>query len=775
VALGSKYKEIALEAFLKQSDCIVICLDVKANVIELNQQAENILQINRDTVINKNFFALCRQHDINSPIKNWPPQITTKINVELSNKKSIEWTTIPLFNEGAFLGSIILGNDNTLHKTIKETKNNVTSYLNTAVNNIPHFIFWKNTDSIFLGCNQKFAEACGFNSTKDAIGKTDFEMPWSKEQAIEYVADDRRIMHTQKPMLDYEENQRQRDGTERIMLVSKVPMLDDEHQVIGIFCIYTDITHRKKIEKELQLAKERAEVANKAKSEFIAVASHELRIPLTGILGMIGFLKDDNLPTAEKNEYISHLSKSSKHLLSLINDILDFAKLEAEKFELNPAPLNLKELVEEIILMLTAAAKVKKLELLLEYTPDTPYQVFADSRAIRRVLTNLVGNAIKFTEKGYVKVSVQCIGQIGSQAQLLFLVEDSGIGIPADKQQAIFEHFQQVLPVYTRNSSQAGTGLGLAISKKLVELMNGELAVASELSKGSTFSCILPLPLQHNSILYSPWDDYKNSVRVLIVDDTVRGSVLRRQLGSNLVSLSSGKEAINAITAETSTDEPFNIIIIDAQLNTEDPYKIIHTIRQQKELRQPMALLLTAKATLADKEAAKTAGFLDSITKPITPLELQTFITTCWEQWHEQTSEKNNLQNKPMKPKATKVLLVEDDPVIQLVHKRYIKQLSCELVIAETGKQAVAYATQQFDLILMDVGIPEISGLEATAIIRSREKNNSHKTCIIGLTGYSDSESREKCLAAGMDSVLIKPIEPEEIKKILDQLHTPSV
>ncbi|HSW69736.1 MAG TPA: ATP-binding protein [Gammaproteobacteria bacterium] len=638
MALYSKNKEIVFDALFKHSENIIICLDNTASIIEFNESAEKTFEITKDLVIYKDFFVFYRRYGVDCPIQEWPPRTITKINPLLLNQKLIEWTIIPFFDDKEkFAGSLILGKALIDHEAERNAKNNVMRYLNAVMNNIPHFIFWKNAQSVFLGCNRQFAEACGFRSVEDVVGKTDLDMPWAKDQGSNYMTDDKLVMYTEKALLNYEEKQRQQNGTEKIMLVSKVPMFDDNQQITGIFCIYTDITQRKNMEKELQLAKEHAEVANKAKSEFIAVASHELRIPLTGILGMIEFLKDDHLTSDEKNEYISNLSKSSKHLLSLINDILDFSKLDAEQFELNPTDLNLKSLVEEIILMMKAVATLKNLELILHYSPDTPSLVIADGRAIRQILTNLIGNAIKFTDKGFVRLIVKSTSRIGSKVQIVFLIEDTGIGIPADKQEIIFEHFQQISSVYTRNSSQEGTGLGLAITKKLVELMQGELGVKSELGRGSTFKCVLPLHLQHHSLL----DDDKN-------------------------------------------------------LNGQKP----------TQLSDPDSIL---------------------------------------------------------------VLLVEDDPMIQLIHKRYIKQLGCELTIAETGKQAIAYAADGYDLILMDVGIPEISGFEATSIIREREKNSPHKTRIIGLTGYSDDESREKCLVAGMDDVLIKPVMPEEIKKIIDE------
>ncbi len=771
MTLSSEFKKTATEALFNHFEHVMICLDENCHIIEFNEKAESTFRISKKHVLNQHFFLICNSLNISVPIQDWQAfqyQQESIIFENLLDEIPHQWTVTPLFNETIFLGALVIGVNSIAKKIAYQEKNNAESTLNIVVNNIPHFIFWKNTHSVFMGCNKRFAESCGFDSIEDVIGKTDFDMPWSHKQSELYVLDDQRVMRQQKTLINYEENQRQKDGSERTMMVSKVPLQDDNNEAIGIFCIYTDITHRIKIEKELQLAKERAEVANKAKSEFIAIASHELRIPLTGILGMIGFLKDDTLSAQEKSEYISYLTQSSKHLLSLIDDILDFAKLEAEKFELMLAPLNLKDLVEEIILMLSSVAKAKKIELMLDYTADTPHQILADSRAIRRILVNLISNAIKFTEKGHVRVSVQCVHQTTAQAQILFLVEDTGIGIPENMQSAIFEHFKQVSPAYNRTSSQAGTGLGLAITKKLVEMMNGELGVISELNVGSTFSCALVFPLQDKGILHSPWDNYKNSVRVIIIDDTARGNVLRKQLGSHLTTLVTGDEAVATMNAAFENGEPYDIIIVDGQLTTINPFTILRQLQQQ----HPLALLLTSGATLADLSKAKLAGFFDTISKPITPLELQTCVTTNWEHWLEKNN-KNNFSRKSQK-KMPLVLLVEDDPVIQIVHKRFIKQLGCELVLADTGKKAIALARAPFDLILMDIGVPEINGIEATIAIRQFEKMSSHQSCIIGLTGYSDSESREKCLAAGMDNVLIKPIELDEIKKIVDGLLIPA-
>ncbi len=309
MALSDRYRELALDTLMDQLDTIIICLDIRTTILDFNQQAENAFGITKEAALGNTLFDVCRKYNIDSPSRSWPTREIKKIIFNLPSKDSLDLTIAPLIHDDIFHGYLIFGSRNII---IKEKESNLSSYLNTVINNIPHFLFWKNTDSVFLGCNRHFAEACGFNSPDDIIGKTDFNMPWN-ENAKSYVSDDKEIIASRTPKLNYEEKQRQLDGSEKTMLVDKVPILNAAKEVIGIFCIYTDISIRKGLEEELRIAKEEAERANEAKSEFIAVASHELRIPLTGILGIIDLLKNEALSSTEKNNYNLHLSKSSSH------------------------------------------------------------------------------------------------------------------------------------------------------------------------------------------------------------------------------------------------------------------------------------------------------------------------------------------------------------------------------------------------------------------------------------------------------------------------------
>ncbi len=709
----------------------------------------------------------------------------------------------------------IIGKEDTKAPSIEVIIERIINYYEDIISCMPGNVYWLDQNGAGVGCNKNVLNMFGFTSLAQFRGLNFADMGkagnWLPEATKSFEHDSLEVVKTGQAKLSIEEPPiPHRDGRTIYFLTSRVPLFNHNHKVIGVVGISIDITERKQMEQALLKAKESAEVANKAKSEFIAVASHELRTPLTAILGIIEILKDESLSKEKRQQYIEHLSQSSVHLYSLINDVLDFAKLEADKFELVSSPLNLKRLVEEIALMFTATVKARNIELFVEYEPGTPYQICSDSRALRQIFTNLIGNAIKFTNQGYIRIKVHCISQSAESTQLALSVEDTGIGIPADKLEIIFDRFQQVASAYTRSMSRSGTGLGLAITKKLVELMNGSITVASEAHKGSTFTCTFNFPLQAGAVHHSPWDEYKNTVRVLIVDDSTRGEVLKKQLGSNLVQMVSGEEAVDTLITAYKMGEPYDVLIIDKQLKTSDPYQILKMIQEQKYLPKPMPLLLITRVSLEDKKAIKAEGFFDSISKPVTPIILQSFLTSAWEHWAEMYCKSNKiteieevvvlqppsivpedavkkenscqvLPKYPDKHKLVdvlqkivnqkqircKILLVEDDAIIQVVHKQYLENLECEVTIATTGNEAIRLMAEDFDLVLMDIGLPDLNGFETTVVIRMREDGNP-RVPIIGLTGYSDDVAREKCLAAGMDAILTKPIQLKELQEVIE-------
>ncbi len=528
-------------------------------------------------------------------------------------------------------------------KLVGVGESSVSDQLNNIINNIPHFVFWKDVNSVFLGCNQKFTDLIGFVSPQDIIGKTDYDMPWKKEQSDAYREDDKQVMESRVGKLNYEERQRQKDGSEIIVLVSKVPMFDKNGKVTGILGIYTDITDRKSAEEELKEAKERAEVANKAKSEFLAVVSHELRIPLTGILGMAQLLSGDNLQP-EQHEQITDILKAGDHLLSVVTDILDFAKLEAGKFELQVAPLDLRKLIEDVATMLAHSVKAKGLELMISYAEDAPYRVLGDARALRQILLNLVGNALKFTTQGHIWIKVECAKQTITEATLILQVEDTGIGIPENKQQMIFDRFSQVDA--SRSRRYSGTGIGLTITKSYIELMCGSIKVQSQPSKGATFSCTLPFLLQDSPRFVSPWEAYKSEVRILIVDDTLHGEVMARHIASALCEVSGSENALNVIRAAQQRKEPFDVIVINQQLEKSDPVTLAKTIQQQPKLLQPVLVLVTSNKTLPQQHAAQANGFFACFARPTHPTELLTSLTATWEKWQESREQAQKPQSK---------------------------------------------------------------------------------------------------------------------------------
>lgn len=538
--------------------------------------------------------------------------------------------------------------------------------------------------------------------------------------------------------------------------------------LINIFLshLIEDITREKFYIQALLEEKNRAVIASQAKSEFLAAVSHQLRIPLTGIIGMAQLLNLDCLLPGQK-EQVEDIIKASEHLLSLVNDLIDLTKLEAGKMELHPAVVDLKLLLEEIINMLLLDAKMKGLEFILNYEQDVPNSVVTDARAIRQIFLNLMSNALKFTEKGYILIQVKCLQEKAGNVFLEFRVQDTGTGISEDKKRIIFDRFSSTDASHTRRYD--GMGLGLTLTKHLVELLGGNIWVEGEVDKGSTFVFTIPFSIEDVVTTDSPWEPYKKSVRILIVDDR-KGAGLYKHITSSTAEVVSGKEALHSLLTSDRYGEPYDVVIIDQQLTSTDALELGKTINKQLAWHIPMLLLLISPNSNATQEAIEAAGFFACSVQPVQPAKLIIDLTTAWKKWvkNKTTNESHVKQSADSATGRPRVLLVEDDLIVQKVHKKMIENAGCKVDLAKDGSEALTLFKQGYDLILMDVGLPGMSGLEVTKQIRLQE-GSQKRIPIVAMTAFVHEEDRKNCLAVGMDDVATKPISSEALKALLKQ------
>jgi len=650
-----------------------------------------------------------------------------------------------------------------------ETKQKIaTSYLESIVECMPGSLYWKNKEGLYLGCNNFLVEMLNLGSRDDIVGKTDRDL-WP-EQAESLRRNDEEVMQSGQS-IRLEETLILPNGEQRYYTVVKIPLKDPQGNIVGIIGNSLDITDLKRITAELKHAKEQAEIANKAKSEFLAVVSHELRIPLTNILGMTYYLGTEPLSSQQKT-YLDNTTTAANHLLALVNDLLDFAKIEVGKFELALAPLDLRVLVEDTLFMFTQQAKAKNIELFVHYAQTVPHKIFGDVRALRQIIINLIGNAVKFTEKGHVSIQIDCLKQLSKEACLEFVVADTGIGISAEKLDLIFERFQQVDSSLIRKYQ--GTGLGLTITKALLEMMGGVIEVKSVLGEGSTFKCTINFPLEDDAIIEQPWSAYQSSVRILIIDDTPRGDVLRQQISPTNCQVISSKEALNTFIAFQQSSDPYQVVIINSPLQASDPFSLAKMINNTHGLLKPMLILLTEKGTFNQKTLAKKAGFFDCLVKPIQPIELQSNLTAAWEKWVEHRAillKQNNMPRIESNPNALRVLLVEDVPMILILHQRFLTDLGCIVETAEDGRQTLEKLKNGYDIVFMDMGLPDISGDEVIKQYRASEEELGTRLPIIALTAYGAPEYQQKFLESGIDKVMVKPVTKEQLSQVLQLYH----
>jgi len=657
-------------------------------------------------------------------------------------------------------------------------------------------LYVTNVDGYVQRVNRKLVAMTGY-SEQELVGRHIAELS-ALEHSFDTIPSIIQNLLTIGSIKDYESQWRRRDGTVFHTEVNISLLHDGQGTLTGSVGTVRDCTDRKRVESELFCAKEaleaanrqlqqtlvdtrvlasRAEEASQAKSEFLSNMSHEIRTPMNAVIGMTGLLMDTEL-TRQQHEYLETVRSSANALLAIINDILDFSKIESGKLDLEVFDFDLHSMVDDIMELFSFRAQAKDLRLSRFVNPRVPSLLRGDPGRIRQILVNLLGNAVKFTSAGEVVLRVKVKEKSAKKVTLHFSISDTGIGIPEQKRSCLFQSFSQIDGSLARRFG--GTGLGLAISKRLVELMGGEIGVESVEGQGATFWFTVVLEKQpvERKTTAAPVDDIRGRRVLVVCENPTDRLVLRDQLlswGCSCCESVRGSDALAVLKKAAQDTVPFDIAIISSDLPDMEGHLLGEIIKTNPTVQDTLLILLSSHGIRGEATHTRMIGFAAYLTKPVKSSQLQNCLAMVIGSRQLKACDRpgqfitRHLINEELR-RRTRILVAEDNIVNQKLALRILEKLGFRADAVANGSEAVqAVETIPYDLVFMDVQMPEMDGLAATGIIREREKITGKRLPIIALTAHALSGDRERFLAAGLDDYVAKPLKLEALVSAIDR------
>lgn len=657
------------------------------------------------------------------------------------------------------------------------------AFLDSMVDNVPIMLFVKDAEHLrFVRFNRAGEQLTGL-SKDELIGKNDFDL-FPVDEAKFFTQKDREVLEGKMLVEIPEEEIQTRNHGPRLLHTKKIPVLDGDGRPRFLLGISEDITEKRRTEQALKEAKEVAEAASRAKSDFLANMSHEIRTPMNAVIGMTELLLDTPLDKSQR-DYVRMVQDAGEALLTLINDILDFSKIEAGKFVLDPSEFNLHETLGDTMKTLAVRATRKQLELAMHIAADVPTYLVGDAGRLRQIVINLVGNALKFTEQGEVVLDVRCELRSGADVVLRFQVRDTGIGIAPDQRGRIFQAFEQADTSTTRR--YGGSGLGLAITARLVQLMGGRISVESTPGLGSTFSFTARFGIAADTPRTKPGTavGQLTGLRVLVVDDNATNRMILREMLENQRmqphAVAGAVEALAMLRKARAAGEPFPLLLTDVHMPDVDGFTLVSQVRQDEHLRDAVIIILTSGERPGDKTRCAELKVAAHLHKPIKQSELLDAIVLAMGVTQAEPDQPARIdETRPTLP-PLRILLAEDAFPNQVLVVGLLSKQGHTITVANNGKEAVAFLKEQpFDVVLMDVQMPEMDGLEATRLIRRLEAEG-HLTQqgrapipIVAMTAHAMKGDRERCLESGMNGYVTKPIRSRDLEEALAEFFRQS-